>query len=232
MLRIGLLTIGQTPRPDLVEATSHLRGHADFIVRGALDTLSDDQVDALMRGSGNGGPSYPLITKLRSGKRVEIEERSLIPLLQEQLAALEAEGVTATLLLCAGPFDGLRGAQLLLKPFDLTRRIVQASGANQIGVIVPTRAQESAAQRKFASSGLGVAVVSLESCETPSMPIATQLCAALESASNVGQLPELVVMDYVGYPADELSKIREAIGVPLLDSGAVAIAALESILPC
>ena len=230
MLRIGLLTIGQTPRPDLVDATRHLHGHAHFVVRGALDSLSDHQVDALVRRSKDEAASYPLVTTLRSGRRIEIEESALIPLLQEQLAILEADDVRATLLLCAGPFNALRGTQLLLKPFDLTRRIVQASGVKQVGVIVPTRAQESPAQQKYSSTGLDTVVVSLETCNAPGEPIASQVHDALRSVVEDGRLPELVVMDYVGYPSEELSKIRDELGVPFLDSGAVAIAALESIL--
>ncbi|NIR94761.1 MAG: AroM family protein, partial [Gammaproteobacteria bacterium] len=72
--------------------------------------------------------NYPLSTRLRDGSLVLVEESFLTPRLQHTLDALETNGVTATLLLCAGTFSSLQGTRLLYKPFTVGRALLHTLG--------------------------------------------------------------------------------------------------------
>ena len=72
---IGILIIGQTPRADLMAPLGRLAHACDLRPRGALDDLeADDLPDA-------DGAAYPLVTRLRDGTRVTVDEAFLSPLL-------------------------------------------------------------------------------------------------------------------------------------------------------
>jgi len=76
---IGAITIGQSPRPDLLaRLRSHLQADGVTVVEmGALDALSV----ADLPGPAAGG--YPLTTRLRDGSAVTVDEAFL-----ERAAAL------------------------------------------------------------------------------------------------------------------------------------------------
>ncbi len=69
--RIGLLLIGQTPRPDLTAPLDHLAGAYDLVVRGALDALTASDLKTSDTGT------YPLVTRMRDGTVVTVDERFL-----------------------------------------------------------------------------------------------------------------------------------------------------------
>jgi protein AroM len=101
--RVGILTIGQSPRPDL-EAVfrRHLPG-VELIVRGALDELPLSAIEALAAMGGD----YPLFTILRDGTTREISLHRLKPLLDARVKQIAADGASVAALMCAGNFPAL-----------------------------------------------------------------------------------------------------------------------------
>ena len=75
MSTLGIVTIGQAPRDDIVELfAAQAPAGTKVILRGALDGLSDAEVDALPPLSG----ADTLYTRLRGGRDVKISKQAVI----------------------------------------------------------------------------------------------------------------------------------------------------------
>jgi protein AroM len=217
--RLGVLLIGQTPRPDLLAPLERLRGRGGLAVRGALDGVGPAEIPAAPEGS------YPLVTRLRDGSLVTVGERFLTPLLQTAIDELEHDGVAAVLLLCAGPFRDLVGTRPLLRPFQLATGVLAALGLRRACVVVPTDDQRAPAREKWASAGVEPIVLSVEG-----RPADESLAAWL--VERVRELPEVpaLVLDYVGYPIGLLRHLQGRLPLPVVDLGHLAAAVAEAML--
>ncbi len=87
MRKIGLITIGQSPRVDVVpEIKEELRDvEVEVVECGALDKLSKDEIRALAPGEGE----YVLVTRLRDGTEVRVAREKILPLMQGCIDSLE-----------------------------------------------------------------------------------------------------------------------------------------------
>lgn len=217
--RIGLLLIGQTPRPDLTAPLDHLAGAYDLLVRGALDALSESDLPTSDKGT------YPLVTRLRDGRIVTVDEQYLTPLLQATINTLEQEAAMAILLLCAGPFPVLQSTRPLIRPFQLAARSLTTMGLSHISVIVPTDDQVAPSVRKWTDAGFCPTILSIESKRTNQS--LEDWISAHHSESDLG---EALVLDYVGHPRDAIARVQAAVDIPVVDLGHLAVATLEAML--
>ena len=101
MKKIGAITIGQAPRTDVMEDLDDiLRGDVELIQAGALDLLTLEEVETL-RPDGTGNT---LVSRMRDGTGVMLQEQKILPLLQQRIHDLEEQGVSAILIMCTGEF--------------------------------------------------------------------------------------------------------------------------------
>lgn len=138
--RIAMVTIGQTPRTDMVpEMREAVAGVADLIEFGALDGLRGDAVLALAPV----GDEPRLVTRLTGGREVVIAKRRMHALLQELLARLDEENFDAIVLLCTGVFDDLTLRTPLIEAQQVVDETVMAlvGTIERLGVLVPHREQ-------------------------------------------------------------------------------------------
>ena len=211
---VGIYTIGQTPRLDLVENLKRVTHTCRFEIRGALDGLGQDQVPAC----GPGG--YPLETCLRDGTRVVVDAAFLGQRLQDAITEWD-DRVSAHLVLCAGAFPYLRARKMLIQPFDCAVGHFAACGLRSLEVVVPFGAQVTSSVRKWEGAGF--------SCRAHVLPD--------RSASGFVErwLPESVgetsadalVIDYVGLPATALEQAKTETDIPVVDLGYLAIDSLK-----
>ena len=82
------------------------------ILRGALDGLSDAEVDALKPESG----ADTLYTRLRGGRDVKISKKAVIARSPACLARLRADGCDVLVYACTGDFPPLPGDEGVLFP--------------------------------------------------------------------------------------------------------------------
>src|ERR1700730_8922209 len=102
---LGTLTIGQAPRPDVVPIIDrYVSAEVRRIDRGVLDGLGHAEI-AARYGPQGGEPE--LVTRLQDRTEIMLSRHRMKDGVQTALAALEAEGCDAILLLCTGTFDGL-----------------------------------------------------------------------------------------------------------------------------
>lgn len=253
------LSIGQTPRPGLcAPLLALLPGHARLLEAGALDGLDEEQLAALTaRAASGAGGGYPLITSLRDGRVVRVEESDLVPLLTAAMArAVLAVPATAPLgcgmLLCAGSFADVRSPQCpLVKPFEAARLMLEATQPRRpaaLAVLCPA-GQEAAIGARWRAAGFPCALRAAnmhdgKPCSVAEMrevdawlrgsDIVAQVAAAGAdgtAAATAGVRPECVVIDYVGSVwAEQLDELAVVWGIPVVDLGALAMQLCASLV--
>ena len=85
--RLGVITIGQTPRPDLQAVFAAAAPGVDVVVDGALDTCRPGELTALATE----GPD-PLLVRLADGSTREVPRDRLVPWQAMDWAADAARG--------------------------------------------------------------------------------------------------------------------------------------------
>ena len=135
---IGALTIGQSPRPDIMcDIEPILSYKADILEAGALDGPTDERVKQLAPV----GEEEFLITRF-NGKTVKIAERHMFSKLQQKIDELANRGVQAVLILCTGRFDSFQSTIPILSPGSIISAVVPVCSRNSsIGVLVPEDGQ-------------------------------------------------------------------------------------------
>ena len=105
MRKIGMLTIGQSPRDDIMSVMGrYLPANMEVLQRGALDGLDMTAVAELGPRAGE----RPLVSTMRDGTEVTLTHRSVVPLMQEGVDDLADQGAESIVILCTGGFGELK----------------------------------------------------------------------------------------------------------------------------
>lgn len=212
----GIYTIGQTPRPDLVENLAASFVSSRLEICGALDGMGKGEIPAC----GAGG--YPLETRLGDGTRVVVDAAFVESRLQDAITRRDAR-VSAHLVLCAGPFPRLAASKPLVRPFDVAAAELAAKGFHLLEVLVPFAAQAAPSLRKWQAAGF--------SCRAHALTNTNVSSVAARLAERVsGNRADALVIDYVGLPGEILEKLRTASDIPLFDLGHLGVRALQRAL--
>jgi protein AroM len=205
MDKVGILTIGETPRPDL-EAVfrRHVPG-VELIVRGALDGLSRAAIEAMAAAGGD----YPLFTVLRDGSTREISLYRLKPLLDECAKDVAAQGAAVSALMCAGNFPELSSPIPVLYPSRVLAAVVRGvCRGNRIGIVLPNAGQVGAAVAHWREKGFEAKAA----VASPKEPAALPEAAKALADPNL----ELIILDCMGFPPEEAKRMRALCGRPVL----------------
>jgi len=218
--KIGFLTIGQSPRQDVLEEIIPLLG-PDKVIKeaGALDFLSQPEIGALRPE----GDDFPLVTRLRDGAPVVVGKKKIVPLLRSRVEGLEKEGVDLLALLCTEDFDDLSSIKPLLMPVRIMRSFVFAVlTRGRLFVLVPLSAQKKAAERKWQRREISVNVEALNPYGGGGGLEA--VFPAVEEAS-----PDIIILDCIGYPLAIKESLRKGIKRPVLLPRLVLAAAIREL---
>ncbi len=236
--RIAVLTIGQTPRPDLVASLGPLPDVATISVYGALDNMPPEAIESLCRVN---PPSpelgYPLVTTIRPAERIVVEEVALGPLLQETIDHIEqaseesaADPAVLHLLMCAGPFDSLRSQLPLVRPFALGVNVLRSFGVPPLAVVVPNDSQREPAKRKWEAAGFTAQIWSLDDCAAGQQVDEWVLDMYNVARRSSLPVPACVVFDYVGFTGHVLDSARTNIDIPVMDLGVLAVQTVTALV--
>ncbi len=217
--RIGALTIGQSPRPDLIAPlASFLPDNCDILQAGALDGLTQDELPGGTYGS------YPLVTQMKNGTKVMVDESLIAPRLQTALDSLETDDVLATLLLCAGTFSSLQATRPLFKPFKLACNLLETLNFRSIGLIVPVVEQETPIRERWEVLGWKTTVWT-DDLEKQDRAFHRRLNAHFHTSKL-----DCIVLDYVGHPLEQITQLQGSIDLPVIDLGHLAMVTLANTL--
>ena len=207
--RIGAITIGQSPRDDVVPEMREILGlGVELVEGGALDGLSRAAVGELAPRDGD----YVLVTRLRDGTSVQVAEQRILQRMQDQIDRLVAEGAEAIALLCTGEFPPFRSPRLLIEPQVVLHHFVAAvAHGKRIGAVVPAPDQiDQGTLRWKGAAGEGdVCVVAGSPYED-----VTGMERAVERLKAWGA--ELVVLDCIGFTGAMKARAAAIAGVPVV----------------
>jgi len=205
-MRLGMVTIGQAPRVDVVPEMAELIGPGvEILERGALDGLTGAEVDRLAPE----GDHEILVTRLADGRPVFVAKEKITPLVQRRIDELEAEGASMTVLLCTGAFKGLRASRALVTPEKILVGVLRGvSFPGRLGVICPSQRHVPQTQARWRGHGWDPVVVPLSPYDHGPDPDA----AGQFHRAGVG----LVLLDCMGFRRGARRELQEALGVPLI----------------
>lgn len=216
--RVAFLTIGQTPRDDVVpEIASWLPGPPEIEEVGALDGMSLEEVCALAPGP----DGDPLISRMRDGTQVRLRAEWVHERVTAMVDVLDPDRYAAALLLCTGRFPDLSGRVPILKAGPVLDHGVEAicDGMRRMGLLLPLEEQ--------------VGRVCLP--PAPGREVVTSWASPYEGDRFAEAAEELagcdvVVMHCMGYTEAHRRAVAAATGRPVLLARRLAAAALAQLL--
>jgi protein AroM len=138
--RIAFVTIGQTPRSDLVpEILERIGTPVEAVEFGALDGMSAAEIAAAAPLPGEGS----LATRLEDGGEAVVSKAWAEARLQRIFAQVDAQGFDLLVLLCTGHFPTLRSRTLMIEAQRVVDGFVDALAVDgcRLGVMVPLARQ-------------------------------------------------------------------------------------------
>ena len=179
-----------------------------------------DEIEAL-RPDGTGNT---LVSRLRDGTGVILQEQKILPLLQQRILELEEQGVRAILLMCTGEFpEGFRASVPLIYPSKVICGLVAGlDNVTRLGVITPEADQIRDIRRKW------------ERIVPEVVPVLWNPYHEERSQEAADRLREarvdLAVMDCFGYSKKMRDFAAEAISRPVILSRTIAARVLSEIV--
>ncbi|MCI6259685.1 AroM family protein [Pyramidobacter sp. SM-530-WT-4B] len=222
-LRVGAVTIGQTPRVDVTPDLMKILGpEVELVESGALDGLGAEQIAAMAPRPGD----YVLVTRMADGTSVKICERAVTPLVRQKIAAHFTAGIPAVLLLCTGEFPDFPTGGLLLRPQKILFNMVQAvvpAGA-KLGVFMPSPDQLEQSSQRWSQ----VTPQNRSIGASPYVRPEETIPAAAEELARWGA--DVFVMDCMGYTLAMKEQVRRITGKPVVLARSIAARALRELV--
>jgi len=205
-VKVGLITIGQSPRNDITKDIGPIlqRAGIDYIECGALDNLSRVEIDSLGPESDK---DYILVTKLLDGTEVKLSRSKIVERMQECISKLENQ-VEAIGILCTGEFPELKSKRLLIEPSILLTKVVEALSPDiSVTILIPSADQERELREKWKDRG-GMIVIPISPYTSTPSDFRIRL-----KGVTAGQL---VVMDCIGYTLEMKRLVKNILKRPVI----------------
>ena len=206
LVKVGLLTIGQSPREDVVpEMDPFFLPQIQILEKGLLDDLNPEEIRRLKPKTGE----IPLVTRLRKGSSVQLSAKEINSLLPEAINSMKTKmKVKAVGVLCTHNFQKTEFPPSVIFPFNsLKFLITRIINVECLGVVVPLEGQIDAAKKKWKKDKVIVEVKS---------PYARGKSWE-EIAQNFSRKKaEIVILDCIGYKIKDKRAIQKLLSVPVL----------------
>lgn len=222
MYKIGAITIGQSPRSDVMADIKPILGpDIEIVEAGALDGLSMEEIAGLAPKE----EDYILVTRLRDGTSVKVAEKYITPLLQDKISNLFESGIRVVLLLCTGEFPDFDAKGFLLRPQRILFEVTKAVGEGlKLGVFTPSKDQIKQSYKRWSAVTKDLQVVAASPYVDPDFSIPTgavELC-------NWGA--QVIVMDCIGYTSQMKKHVKEIASCPVILARTVASRVAKELL--
>lgn len=217
MPRIGLITIGQAPRDDIVpDMVAQLGFPVETVQRGAIDGLTLEEVEPLAPRAGEPWS----VSRMRDGTEVRLAKRELLPRVQRRIDELAQLDVDLIVPLCASDWSEVRCDVAFINPGRALPSIVMAMlrPGGTLGSIAPTAEQARSTGERYATAGVPV-VPAFVQPYTSDREQSQQCVAAgrLMAASGV----DLIYMGCMGHTRQMRALVREVSGRPTITANGV-----------
>lgn len=208
MQTLGLVTIGQAPRDDLVPELVPLLPACHIVQHGALDGMSAAEIGRYAPGPGE----EEFVSRLTDGSSVVIGHDQTVPLVERAVGRAEDDGADVVLVVCSGSFPAMAHRRPLLFTESLAHHALAAlADAGRIGVVRPLPSQLTDGMAAWERTlGRPVAAASAASPYTASLD---EIAAA---AAELADRCDVIVLDCIGYDERMRAAAATASGRPVL----------------
>lgn len=205
---IGIITLGQTPRIDMIPSIwPFIPSDTTIIEKGVLDNKSKDEIIGLIPEPGQ----TTLVSRLRNGNKAVIAKEKVLPIIQNLINQFNQMKVDTILLACTGKFQLFYSQIPVVYPDFLLNHVVKGLfHEGEIGVIVPLPEQTLEITSKWKAVKLSV---SPKSCSPYNFVEANLIRAAQE----LDQLPvKAIILDCMGYTEEMMHTVQDYTSKPVL----------------
>lgn len=207
-MKVGAITVGQSPRVDIIPEIQAIVGSGvEIVERGALDGLSLKEVNDFYPTSSDS----ILVTRMQDGTEVKVNKKHIVTRLKNCILELEDEGIEISILLCTEDFPEIESKSLLLRPDRVLQSMAHAIlSKGKIGVIVPSLDQIQTTKKKWNSTGISVVVETIS-------PYSGTKEQVIEIASKYKDLRvDVTILDCIGFTRVVQTLFRNVTGKPVL----------------
>lgn len=206
--KIGAITIGQSPREDVVAEMQEVLGeNIEVLQAGALDGLTKEEILRFTPKEDD----FVLVSKLNDGSSVKFGESHILPRLQICVEKLEGEGAELIVFICTGKFpDIFESKGLLLYPQTVLHAVVpKLASRGKIGVFNPDTDQIKQCQEIW-----GQSVATVEAVAGSPYGDSQEIVDAANKLKT--RDVDVIVMDCIGYNVEMKNRVREITGKPVI----------------
>jgi len=220
--KIGIITIGQSPRKDVVpEMTPFFGNNVEVLEAGALDGLTPDQVKTYYPENG----MTHLVSRMRDGTEIIVAKEKLIPRIETAIIDLNRKSVSLILLLCVGSFPQFESACLIVEPQKIVDHCIEGliGASHRLGIVIPIAEQEDWVRETFSELTTSITV-------TVASPYAGQNDLPAAAAILNEAACDLIVMYCMGFNRQLTRPIREITAKPVIVSSAIVARTIGELL--
>ncbi len=223
MEKIGVITIGQSPRLDITsDIRQHLPKKVALIEAGVLDGLSREYVKEKMRPS-EGDVVY--VSKMADGSQVKLAKSKIIPIMQKRINQLEKKGVNLIVILCTGEFPNFKAKVPVIYASEVLKGLFSGfKYEGNVGILVPLAEQISYTQEKWKGYFENPTIFHA----SPYTSTKNDFCMVAKKFKESGA--RLIIMDCMGYSFDQKSTLKESANLPVVSSRSALIRFLNELL--
>lgn len=217
--RVAFVTIGQSPRPDVVEEIlAETRTPLAVSEYGVLDTLSLAEVRDMAPAQGE----ECLVSRMRDGEEVLLAKPQIEARLRRCFASLDTQGFDLIVLLCTGQFGRFSLTTPFLEPQHAVDHVVQGLtyGIEQLGVLLPTELQIDTFH----------GIPGLATRFGYASPYTARSAVELSAASAALAATGAIVMHCMGYTETMRRQVMAETGRPVLLSRRIVAHAIDLML--
>lgn len=197
-MRAAFLTIGQSPRPDIMDDLVDGLKSVSYSEYGVLDNYSLDRIRVEFKPERN---QVVYVTILRDGTQVRLSKEAVSQRLQELVSRVESS-VDVVVILCAGHFS-LASSKPVVYPSEALTDLVKQSSPLSIGVMIPEKSQTEFMRNRW------------EAVSTVSKIVTWSPYASVDGLARVSkQLKQAgtIVMDCLGYSSKHRTLVEGITG--------------------
>ena len=209
-LRIGAVTVAQSPRTDIMcDAPRYLGDRVEIMEFGAMDRYSVAEAMRLQPVPGD----YILTSRLQNGVEVQVSRSQIADELQRGIHFLEKYGARVILVLCTGDLGSFTSTVPLLEPNRLLRAVVpQLTRRRQILTLTPSREQLEQSEQRWRKAFPEFSFTSFAVSPYSTGQIDEKTVQAIEGEKEA----DLLIMDCLGFSCQMREQLQQRISKNIL----------------
>jgi len=220
--KIGMITIGQSPRVDIVPEMREVLGtDVEILEAGALDGLTLEEVKRFCPKRGD----YILCTRMSDGTEVVVAKKFIVPRVKKCIDLLTERRAELLVFICTGKFPPFSSKRLFVEAQKILDHFILAlEGKNErMGLLIPLPDQVEQARKKYQRLK-GEIIIKAAS------PYALEDEVSLAAEELRKADPQVIVMHCMGYTQAMKKKVMEITGRPTVLARSMVARTLKELL--